>query len=722
MRIVNCCYLLLGILITLSFHDSNAQSQWYWVEPMPSGNMLYSVYFSSVNTGYAAGSFGTVMKSTDAGVTWEKLNTGITADLYSIYFIDDENGFCAGRNGSLISTTNGGNDWKQINSDVNENLHDICFAGNSTGYAVGLLSTILKTTNAGVDWKKLKTNLDPMPLFCADFINSNTGMIGGYNALIRTTDGGFTFTAVDGVVVPSTAITGISFGGKNHVFAAGNSVHGSFYRSTNGGLNWTSASLDLPYLWEGTVDLVRSMNFINNNTGYIVTDFGTILRTTDSGIEWKKDSTNRPAYEKLSVLHDVNAFAHDKIYACGNGGTVIGSFNSGIKWNTLTGNKRSLYASTIISGEAGYCVGECGHIMKSVDNGSSWTRLTGFTNKFLKTVCFTDNKVGYVAGDRGVIFKTEDEGSGWKEQTHYTNLDYKSIAFINELTGIVAGGNPENERAFIYKTINGGTNWYEVYDSITLGIIRSAEFNSEYSLIACGDNGNVLYSFDQGENWFTENISNENLNTSCFKDAYHGIIGGSNGMTFRTSNAGMNWTMKHTGFFNTITCIKHTGSEYYMTGNNGFIATSKDDGDSWQRHGSITGNRLNSISIAGNSVLAFGEYGTILRSDPGMNVVIGANSNSESPGSFILSQNYPNPFNPETKITVNISDGTGLSHMRLAVYDVTGREVSVLYDDHVKIGVSEFEFNADGLPGGVYFCSLYLDERIRSVKRMVCLK
>jgi hypothetical protein len=73
-----------------------------------------------------------------------------------------------------------------------------------------------------------------------------------------------------------------------------------------------------------------------------------------------------------------------------------------------------------------------------------------------------------------------------------------------------------------------------------------------------------------------------------------------------------------------------------------------------------------------------------------------------TPTEFSLSQNYPNPFNPSTTIGFGIS-GPGSSWVKLAVYDMLGREVAVLVNDRREAGYHEVRFDGSGLSSGVYF-------------------
>ena len=62
-------------------------------------------------------------------------------------------------------------------------------------------------------------------------------------------------------------------------------------------------------------------------------------------------------------------------------------------------------------------------------------------------------------------------------------------------------------------------------------------------------------------------------------------------------------------------------------------------------------------------------------------------------------QNYPNPFNPTTGVRYQVSE---VSYVRLAVYDLLGREVAVLVNERKAPGKYELRFDGSSLASGVY--------------------
>ena len=110
-----------------------------------------------------------------------------------------------------------------------------------------------------------------------------------------------------------------------------------------------------------------------------------------------------------------------------------------------------------------------------------------------------------------------------------------------------------------------------------------------------------------------------------------------------------------------------------------------------------------------------------------LNVIVTGSEieNLIEPTTFELSQNYPNPFNPSTKIKftvpVTLSEVEG-SLVTLKVYDVLGNQIATLVNEEKPVGSYEVEFNGSGLPSGIYFYMLDVQDKFFEVKKMILLK
>ncbi len=90
------------------------------------------------------------------------------------------------------------------------------------------------------------------------------------------------------------------------------------------------------------------------------------------------------------------------------------------------------------------------------------------------------------------------------------------------------------------------------------------------------------------------------------------------------------------------------------------------------------------------------------------------------PSAFSLSQNYPNPFNPETTINFSIPNS---GHVSLKVYDMLGREVATLVDEHKQAGTYKSKLDAQyfQLSSGVYYYTILYGNNLVT-RKMVLLR
>jgi uncharacterized repeat protein (TIGR01451 family) len=83
-----------------------------------------------------------------------------------------------------------------------------------------------------------------------------------------------------------------------------------------------------------------------------------------------------------------------------------------------------------------------------------------------------------------------------------------------------------------------------------------------------------------------------------------------------------------------------------------------------------------------------------------------------------LGAGYPNPFNPESVIPFALGEA---SEVRLAVYDMLGRQVALLVEGQMSAGVHEAVFNGATLPTGVYLVRLEAQGQVQT-QRITLMK
>ena len=86
--------------------------------------------------------------------------------------------------------------------------------------------------------------------------------------------------------------------------------------------------------------------------------------------------------------------------------------------------------------------------------------------------------------------------------------------------------------------------------------------------------------------------------------------------------------------------------------------------------------------------------------------------------SYELTLNYPNPFNPTTKIRIALPTS---SFAKLVVYDMLGRELETILNEHLNAGTYEADWSADKFSSGVYFYQLSAGD-FTETKKMILIK
>lgn len=114
-----------------------------------------------------------------------------------------------------------------------------------------------------------------------------------------------------------------------------------------------------------------------------------------------------------------------------------------------------------------------------------------------------------------------------------------------------------------------------------------------------------------------------------------------------------------------------------------------------------TGASLNGRSLAQSAITL--DQNTISQPTSSQTTSIAGTENS-LPGQFTLSQNYPNPFNPTTMISYQVPINTDV---RLEVFNMLGKSVALLVNEHKAAGTHTVSFDATGLSSGIYFYRIH---------------
>lgn len=458
--------------------------------------------------------------------------------------------------GKIYKTTDGGENWKEIlNSSalvrtiiIDPNNTDIIYAATGIFDRDDIVEEgIWKSTDGGENWFHINNGLTNLTVGDIEMHPTNSNILlaacgrldgfgGGPNCMVgqilKTTDGGQSWTEKLGGQV-GLIYTYIEYDetDPNIVYAAASNM--GFFKSINGGETWFETAYNPPYINPGHIISIASHP---NKKNWLITNSygGGVFISEDGANHWRDASDGYTGSEITGLcvspenpleVYVVARSSIFKTYSAGNEWQGIGSSRSAFG-NVPIGELelRSIAVNPSFPNQLLYGTGLGLHqIFKSTDYGNTW-RLVYQTDKDdITAITYSTQRPSRIyAGftvpggyqiDRPELFwttqsskgimKSYDEGETWA----FTNngLDPSDLN-INCITV-----DPENEdivyvgtlNTGIYKSINGGDNWFSSHEGIWSKDIRSIAIDpSNTDVIYAGSQrGGAFKSVNGGETW-----------------------------------------------------------------------------------------------------------------------------------------------------------------------------------------------------------------------------
>ncbi|MBS4034493.1 MAG: T9SS type A sorting domain-containing protein [Ignavibacterium sp.] len=639
----------------------------------------WALDFLDENFGIIACGGGKILKTTDGGDTWTEYQAGDASALYAIDIINNQNIAASGANGKNVYSSDGGISWTQNNRLQHYELNSIKFVDTETGYTIGTYGGeswgIRKTTNKGVTWfSPSSPNLSEWEL---ELLPCGIGYSVGSNLWIAKTTNGY--DNWEGLFLNANFVD-VFFTDELKGYAAdGRYTGGPLYKTTDGGLTW----FGLPnFPSQVFTSSLRSITFTDSVTGFAGSAPARIVKTTDAGESWY--IVNRTG------LTD-----------------TIGLINRFFFINPITG----------------WAVTTRGGILKTTDAGENWfAQLNAGISVIFSGVYFVDSLYGWTANLNARPYKTTNGGNNWIHQTNLNIFQSRDIYFRNILNGFLLESNK------LYKSTDAGLTW--ILNPDVTGYSIAARF-SHYDDIIFVTGFTNYRSINSGEDWeeFTE-LNGVRINRLSLLDAGIGYAVGELGLVLKyfDKDVPVELISFNSELERNIVALKWiTATE---TNNQGFFIQRKNDDEvDWTNLAFINGvGTSTSVNhyYYNDELSKFGKYQYRLKQ-------IDYNGQSEysneieveflNGNDFHLFQNFPNPFNPLTKINFILKVD---SKVTLKIFDILGKEITGLINEDLVAGHYNFEFNASDNPSGVYFFRLIAEgingEIFESVKKMVLIK
>ncbi len=443
---------------------------------------LYGMYFSSPLVGYVVGGLGSVpvanggggkiAKTTDGGGTWTVTTFGSTNRSFrAVHFADDNNGWVVGNNsttpqtGQLTKTTDGGVTWSTITQIASTTLTftgiigydvNVVFACNQTN------NIVYRSTDGGTTFSAMgaaggiSTALTSLSKSGQDVL-----LVGGLGEIFKNSNLSPTWGIKNGG--RNFNIGDLFFINANNGWAA---CDGKVMKTTDGGTTWTEYAA-------GTTSQLQSVVFINDLVGFAsgpsTGAFAPFVTTSDGGLTWTPFTLPSATTSQFDI-----SFPSSNIgYTVGTNGTINRTINAGTSWSALTsGVTTNLQAVHFINDLEGWAVGLSGTVIKTSDGGASWFPTGAIpaswgaaTSVNLYDVWFADSNNGYIAGGlSGKAAKTTDGGTTWTAMTLPSTFVINDMEWKDINNGILFG------TTTIQVTKDGGTTWTILNPTVTGGI------------------------------------------------------------------------------------------------------------------------------------------------------------------------------------------------------------------------------------------------------------
>jgi photosystem II stability/assembly factor-like uncharacterized protein len=525
---------------------------------------IMSIDFIDLTTGWAVGSEGAILKTTDGGQSWEDISIGKTW-WESVDFIDQNMGWLTGGD-KIFKSTDGGATWDQQLDGEDLWPEALQFFDENTGYAVTGYG-ILKTVDGGAHWTS--KDFADHPLTDGYFINAQTGWVVGWAGLssrsgaeiYKTIDGGENWLQQQSNTY--TDLLSVRFTDEMNGCALGHS--GIMVVTADGGQTWTETeiyeygdyfSLDcqgpfmvtvstFPYIFmsedagvtwvplksEATHHDLYSVEFINNEVGFVSGDYGAILKTTDGGKTW----TNH-GLDLLYTLKDIEMIDPTNGWIAGyvtGEAKMVHTTDGGESWWPFTPVDTYPLISTCFRGaNLGWASGSLGVILKTTDGGTTWQQKTSNTDEFLMCIEFLTDETGYVCGTGGLIMKSTDGGDTWTPLDSPVNFTLNKIFFIDEDLGWIAGAG-----GTLLKTTDGGNTWNIIENPYDSDEFLSVFFTCPDTGWVCGYGGILLQTTDGGSSWSYEYLSYNRFSDIYMTAGNYGWIAGEDGYILHKTKA-----------------------------------------------------------------------------------------------------------------------------------------------------------------------------------------
>jgi photosystem II stability/assembly factor-like uncharacterized protein len=476
--------------------DSGVYKTWdggktwsYHTLPNPIGLNMYSIFFINHDTGWVVGGYKSIYVTYDGGDNWNYQhyleNTGHFF-LYDIQFYDELHGCAVG--GGLLSglpiimtTEDGGETWTDIYPPGDEKLSNVEFVTDLEVWTCDSDGRLFYSYDRGFTWE-LFTQIYTGYVCDMHFFNVNEaimaggsirmavtddgwnnyqleelyyynnvgefsfdkdkkGIASGYNNMLRTRDGGHTWSRLNDRFIR------IAFFNPSNGWLIQEYLNKNLLHSTDGGFTWNEVVT-------GHKGTFHQMNFISDQVGFALTDEPELLKTVDAGASWEVIDLpfDSSYFSDLFFLNENTGFI------CSHPHTLLKTSNGGQDWTSYSFDTLNYISSAdFFNAEEGWVVGSQGFAARTNDGGDTWKVFT-LPSWGLVDVDFINPLTGFIISNSGEAYRTKDGGNEWESLGLSIEMAH-NVQFTDTLNGWITSDNN------VFRTYDGGDSWYQMLDN-----------------------------------------------------------------------------------------------------------------------------------------------------------------------------------------------------------------------------------------------------------------
>jgi hypothetical protein len=613
-------------------------------------------------------------------------------------------------------------------------LHDVVWTGTSF-VTVGDSGSVYRS-NDGVNWTQTSCGIDTAYLTTVVWTGNNLVVGGRYKQIFISDDG----KKWNVHTIESAWIKRIIWSGAMLVAAGLDGI----YTSADGKTwekRYSKGCRDI--VWNGSIfvavsDVPRQPSIITSTDGatWVSRDSGnhvysvawannrfiaigdtgsfaqnTLIYSSTDGLGWKKDTIQQVISMPSKIIT-----AFGKLVAVSP--SDLCTSIDGLAW-TKTPVNGTLYGLAVNDSKI-ISVGTYGTILESSD-AASWQNLSAFQVDFV--ACASSESLFVTAGGNSIV--TSSDGQQWAIVSRFNlpgfDISINDIAWFEELflavgswvdsAGIqrqLTGTSKNGMQWTIQDTgLSGGTNavawngsgWILAGDSGKIVLLNtdgtqmarlSGMHHSLMDIVTgngltviVGDSGTVLTSSNDSV-WVACDANTPcNLNSICYGNHQY-VVAGDSGIILASTD-GIKWTRLVTGIQKQLRGICYTNNIFVAVGVDGTIISSV-DGKNWQKQSAPLHSDLAAIGYRNNRFITAGPGSTILSSELTLTPThICLTSNKRTNCLNMLRVfTYNKPHISATSITYILPQE---SHVKLSIYNLSGRLIQTLENQIKKAGV-----------------------------------